>query len=105
MLQVAVIGLSSEVSYAGQGDCLSSRLIPLAYDTRTRFTDFIDKLEKDKSKQHSLVYVAHKITAGYQQAKMLGFIFRNIILCTCKSNDLHCVERGYLPSELVLTRH
>jgi len=74
-----VIGLSSEVSYAGQGDCLSSRLIPLAYDTRTHFTDFIDKLEKDKSKQHSLVsfkcHVAHNISAGYQQAKMLGFIF------------------------------
>ena len=50
LMQVAVIGLSSEVMYVHQDDCLLSRMVPLTYDTRLRFNDFIDNLEKGKSK-------------------------------------------------------
>ncbi len=50
LLQVAVIGLASEVTYVHQDDCLLSRMVPLTYDTRLQFDDFIDDLEKDKSK-------------------------------------------------------
>ena len=50
LMQVALIGLASEVTYVHQDNCLLSRMVPLTYDTRLRFNDFIDGLEKDKSK-------------------------------------------------------
>ena len=45
-----MIGLSSEVSYLRQDGCLSHQLSRLTFEAKLLYADFIDKLEKQKSK-------------------------------------------------------
>ncbi|KAL3869969.1 hypothetical protein ACJMK2_042589 [Sinanodonta woodiana] len=55
LFQVAVIGLSSEASYTRQDSCLRSTLVPVTYEAKFYFTQFIKNLKKeDTSTNHSL---------------------------------------------------
>ncbi|KAI0241312.1 VWFA and cache domain-containing protein 1 [Lamellibrachia satsuma] len=97
--RVAVIGLSSEVSYVHQGDCLSSLMVPLTYEIRLQFTDFIDKLEKDKTATNhllgfrtafSLIWNSlspDNITAPTEQA-MIVYISRGLLSSLTEARDV-----------------
>ena len=48
--QIAVIGLSSEVTYPRDDACVKSTLVPMTFESKFFFTRFIDNLEQQDSK-------------------------------------------------------
>ena len=50
LFQIAVIGLSSEVTYPREDACVKSTLVPMTFESKFFFTRFIDNLEKQDSK-------------------------------------------------------
>lgn len=90
--RIAVIGLSSEVSYPRDDACVKSTLVPMTFESKFFFSRFIDNLEKqDMHTNHSL---------GFQKAfQMIGTsLYRNRNPNMMEEAMIIYVSRGLLSS-------